>query len=130
MKAFASALLLAGAHATAGAIDFAIDATATMVTGSTPYAFTKIYGADKTDTNILVHNTSKVSWKLATDHANLQFSLIAEMIVSVEGALVASKTMVESYQCWKDYEVSDSSKAGLFGLKCHVFNMSATATSG
>ena len=88
MKAFASALLLAGVHAAAGAIDFSIAAKATMVTGSTPFAFTKIYGADKTSTDILVHNTSQVSWTLTTDHANMQFSLVAAMVASVEGALV------------------------------------------
>ena len=44
MKAFASALLLAGAHAAAGAIDFAIEGSSTMASLTSSYAFLSLYG--------------------------------------------------------------------------------------
>ena len=45
MKAFASALLLAGAYAAAGAIDFKYQAKSDLATLSSTYAFLVGYGA-------------------------------------------------------------------------------------
>ena len=128
MKAFASALLLAGVHATAGAIDFAIVAKATMVSLSTNYDFLKQYG--KKASGVLVHDDTQVSWDLSTNHASKQFTLKMIMVGSFEGAITASKTAMEMYQCWKDYTVTEASTAGLKGLRCHVFQIAATANAG
>ena len=68
MKAFASALLLAGVHAAAGAIDFSVTGTSTMASLSSPVSFLKAYGPK--GTGIMVINDSKVTWTISTDHAN------------------------------------------------------------
>lgn len=71
MKAFASALLLAGVHAAATAIDFDVKAESTMMSLSSPVSFLKAYGTK--GTGILVLNDSKSTWTVKTDHANGTF---------------------------------------------------------
>lgn len=53
MKAFASALLLAGAHAAAGAIDFSIEGKTSMVSLSSPAAFLAVYGSKAAGIHVL-----------------------------------------------------------------------------
>ena len=56
MKAFASALLLAGAHAAAGAIEFAVEASSKIVSLSSPHAVLKVYGPKGSGIEILNDN--------------------------------------------------------------------------
>jgi len=75
MKAFASALLLAGAHAANGAIDFKIAGKSSMVSLSTKFTELKRYGKGSDSTDILIGNGSQVSWTVETDHANKNYIL-------------------------------------------------------
>ena len=116
MKAFASALLLAGAHAAATAIEFDVKAESSMVSLSSPTSFLKSYGTKGTN---MVLNDSKVTWTITTDHANGTYTFIAEMIGVHDGAYLTKNTEVfEIYQCWKD---GADVNAGLTGLTCHIF---------
>ena len=127
MKAFASALLLAGAHAAAGAIDFGtIKAESKMASLSSPIAFLSKYGP-KNPTTVKVINTTKVSYEVSTDHAKKQYTLKMIMVAAHEDAYKASnKNTIEIYQCWKD-GVAASSSAGLKGVSCHVLSVAGTA---
>ena len=128
MKAFASALLLAGAHATAGAIDFNLTAESTMVSLSTNYAFLSLYG---TKSPAMVMSDSKVTWAIQTDHANSQYTMTMTMVAAHETAYTsAAKTACEIYQCWKDYKVAEGKLAGLKGMRCHVFSSQMGASAG
>ena len=84
MKAFASALLLAGAHATAGAIDFNVEASSALATLSSSQTFLTLYGT-KTNPNVKVLNDSKVTYKVSTDHAKKQYTLEMIMVAAHEG---------------------------------------------
>ena len=122
MKAFASALLMAGAYAAAGAIDFDIKAeNLPVATLSSNIAFLALYGPKAS--NVKVLSDSKVSYKISTDHAKKQFTLEMVMVAAHEGSydLASTKTMIEIYQCWKDSSLSNYTDDGLKGLKCHVF---------
>ena len=130
MKAFASALLSAGAYAAAGAIDFSVEASSALATLSSSWEFLGLYGS-KSNTNAKVLNDSKVTYKVSTDHTNKQFTLEMVMVAAHEGNYdtLANKTAIEIYQCWKNSGLSKYADAGLTGLYCHVFqvNMSDTA---
>lgn len=102
MKAFASALLLAGVHAANGQIDFDITGTLNPYTLSdAPATLARYKDAGAANAAGEITDDTKATYQVATTYASKYYTLTLTMVVGKGAKFAKEGDNIEQFICWK-----------------------------